>query len=64
MRTRMKFDTHELQWLVLGLICNNSYVLGQADPDKLEQLKDKITELNNLCNKENQYQITIEIDEA
>ena len=56
----MSFDTHELQWLMLGLICNNSYVLNElVDHDKLERLKDKLSELNNLCTKENNYQITI-----
>lgn len=61
MKMEFKLHTYDIQLLDIALICykDTDGVLTEEDN---ERLRDKLMELNNLCNKENDYTLHITVE--
>lgn len=59
---KIEFNTYELQDIVLALICHDSNVLKQR-PEDVNRLIDVFADLNRLCNADNDYTISLTVDD-
>lgn len=57
----IKLTTTDLQLTVIALICHDSHVLKDKEPE-VERLIDTFAELNRLCEPSNDYTLTLTVN--
>ena len=55
-----KLNTHDIQYLVIALIMSSGDTIVGADDE--ERLINKLTELNKMCVKRNDYTLTVTVE--